>query len=166
MVESTTIKITNVVKDKLLELKVDNEGYSTIIANLLVDYEKLKADVEYLKEEKKNLYKLALKTSDSAALVNNIHKATYFIVKVVYDSTLENAEKLEQLKEYLSEMLASDKDSVIAAIDNILDMLATEEADVPEVLIQFKKYVLQLWILTFYFIHEIELKNRLKKKLF
>jgi len=97
-----------------------------------------------LKEEKKNLYKLALKTSDSAALVNNIHKATYFIVKVVYDSTLENAEKLEQLKEYLSEMLASDKDSVIAAIDNILDMLATEEADVPEVLIQFKKYVLQL----------------------
>jgi len=166
MVESTTIKITNTVKDKLLELKVDNEGYSTIIANLLVDYEKLKADVEYLKEEKKNLYKLALKTSDSAALVNNIHKATYFIVKVVYDSTLENAEKLEQLKEYLSEMLASDKDSVIAAIDNILDMLATEEADVPEVLIQFKKYVLQLWILTFYFIHEIELKNRLKKKLF
>jgi len=42
MVESTTIKITNTVKDKLLELKVDNEGYSTIIANLLVDYEKLK----------------------------------------------------------------------------------------------------------------------------
>lgn len=144
MVESTTIKITNTVKDKLLGLKVDNEGYSTIIANLLIEYEKLKADVEYLKEEKKDLYKLALKTSDSAALINNIHKATYFITKVVYDSTLENAEKLEQLKEYLSEMLATDKDSVIAAIDNILDMLATEEADVPEVLIQFKKYVLQL----------------------
>ena len=82
MVESTTIKITNTVKDKLLELKVDNEGYSTIIANLLIENEKLKADVEYLKEEKKDLYKLALKTSDSAALVNNIHKATYFIVKV------------------------------------------------------------------------------------
>ena len=41
-------------------------------------------------------------------------------------------------------MLAADKDSVIAAIDNILDMLATEEADVPEVLVQFKKYILQL----------------------
>ena len=144
MVESTTIKITNTVKDKLLELKVDNEGYSTIIANLLIENEKLKADVEYLKEEKKDLYKLALKTSDSVALVNNVHKATYFITKVISDSTLENAEKLEQLEEYLSEMLASDKDSVIAAIDNILDMLATEEADVPEVLIQFKKYVLQL----------------------
>lgn len=144
MVESTTIKITNTVKDKLLELKVDNEGYSTIIANLLIENEKLKADVEYLKEEKKDLYKLALKTSDSAALVNNVHKATYFITKVISDSTLKYAEKLEQLEEYLSEMLASDKDSVIAAIDNILDMLATEEADVPEVLIQFKKYVLQL----------------------
>jgi len=144
MVESTTIKITNTVKDKLLELKVDNEGYSTIIANLLIENEKLKADVEYLKEEKKDLYKLALKTSDSVALVNNVHKATYFITKVISDSTLKYAEKLEQLEEYLSEMLATDKDSVIAAIDNILDMLATEEADVPEVLIQFKKYVLQL----------------------
>lgn len=144
MVESTTIKITNTVKDKLLELKVDNEGYSTIIANLLIENEKLKADVGYLKEEKKDLYKLALKTSDSVALVNNVHKATYFITKVISDSTLKYAEKLEQLEEYLSEMLASDKDSVIAAIDNILDMLATEEADVPEVLIQFKKYVLQL----------------------
>ena len=126
MVESTTIKITNTVKDKLLELKVDNEGYSTIIANLLIEYEKLKADVEYLKEEKKDLYKLALKTSDSAALVNNVHKANYFITKVISDSTLKYTEKLEQLEEYLSEMLA------------------TEEADVPEVLIQFKKYVLQL----------------------
>ena len=144
MVESTTIKITNTVKDKLLELKVDNEGYSTIIANLLIENEKLKADVEYLKEEKKDLYKLALKTSDSVALVNNVHKATYFITKVISDSTLKYTEKLEQLEEYLSEMLATDKDSVIAAIDNILDMLATEEADVPEVLIQFKKYVLQL----------------------
>lgn len=144
MVESTTIKITNTVKDKLLELKVDNEGYSTIIANLLIENEKLKADVEYLKEEKKDLYKLALKTSDSVALVNNVHKATYFITKVISDSTLKYTEKLDQLEEYLSEMLATDKDSVIAAIDNIIDMLATEEADVPEVLIQFKKYVLQL----------------------
>lgn len=141
---STTIKITNTVKDKLLDLKVDNEGYSVIIANLLKENERLKEDVEYLKEDKKKLYKLALKTSDSVALINNIHKATYFISLVVNDISSTEEEKLKDLKKYLKEMLAADKDSVIAAIDNILDMLATEEADVPEVLVQFKKYILQL----------------------
>lgn len=141
---STTIKITNTVKDKLLDLKVDNEGYSVIIANLLKENERLKEDVEYLKEDKKKLYKLALKTSDSAALINNIHKATYFISLVVNDISSTEEEKLKDLKKYLKEMLAADKDSVIAAIDNILDMLATEEADVPEVLIEFEKYVLNI----------------------
>ncbi len=141
MVESTTIKITNAVKDKLLNLKIDNESYSVIIANLLEENERLKEDVAYLKEEKKDLYKLALKTSDSVALINNVHKATYFIVKVIEDKTLDNAEQLRQLKEYLSEMLASDKDSVIATIKNLKEMLELEEADVPEVLVEFENYV-------------------------
>ena len=141
MVESTTIKITNAVKDKLLNLKIDNESYSVIIANLLEENERLKEDVAYLKEEKKDLYKLALKTSDSVALINNVHKATYFIVKVIEDKTLDNAEQLRQLKEYLSEMLASDKDSVIATIKNLKEMLELEEADVPEVLVEFENSV-------------------------
>lgn len=141
MVESTTIKITNAVNDKLLNLKIDNESYSVIIANLLEENERLKEDVAYLKEEKKDLYKLALKTSDSVALINNVHKATYFIVKVIEDKTLDNAEQLRQLKEYLSEMLASDKDSVIATIKNLKEMLELEEADVPEVLVEFENYV-------------------------
>ena len=141
MVESTTIKITNAVKDKLLNLKIDNESYSVIIANLLEENERLKEDVAYLKEEKKDLYKLGLKTSDSVALINNVHKATYFIVKVIEDKTLDNAEQLRQLKEYLSEMLASDKDSVIATIKNLKEMLELEEADVPEVLVEFENYV-------------------------
>ena len=141
MVESTTIKITNAVNDKLLNLKIDNESYSVIIANLLEENERLKEDVAYLKEEKKDLYKLALKTSDSVALINNVHKATYFIVKVIEDKTLDNAEQLRQLKEYLSEMLASDKDSVIATIKNLKEMLELEEADVPELLVEFENYV-------------------------
>ena len=141
MVESKTIKITNAVKDKLLNLKIGNESYSVIIANLLEENERLKEDVAYLKEEKKDLYKLALKTSDSVALINNVHKATYFIVKVIEDKTLDNAEQLRQLKEYLSEMLASDKDSVIATIKNLKEMLELEEADVPEVLVEFENYV-------------------------
>ena len=141
MVDYTTIKITNNVKDKLLELKVDNEGYSVIIANLLEENKKLKEDVEYLKEDKSKLYKLALATSDSVALVNNIHKITFFITLVVNDVSSTEEEKLTDLKKYLKEMLATDKDSVIASIDNLKDMLASEEASVPEVLLAFESYV-------------------------
>jgi len=141
MVDYTTIKITNNVKDKLLELKVDNEGYSVIIANLLEENKKLKEDVEYLKEDKSKLYKLALATSDSVALVNNIHKVTFFIALVVNDVSSTEEEKLTDLKKYLKEMLATDKDSVIASIDNLKDMLASEEASVPEVLLAFESYV-------------------------
>ena len=141
MVDYTTIKITNNVKDKLLELKVDNEGYSVIIANLLEENKKLKEDVEYLKEDKSKLYKLALATSDSVALVNNIHKVTFFITLVVNDVSSTEEEKLTDLKKYLKEMLATDEDSVIASIDNLKDMLASEEASVPEVLLAFESYV-------------------------
>ena len=141
MVDYTTIKITNNVKDKLLDLKVDNEGYSVIIANLLEENKKLKEDVEYLKEDKSKLYKLALATSDSVALVNNIHKVTFFIALVVNDVSSTEEEKLTDLKKYLKEMLATDKDSVIASIDNLKDMLASEEASVPEVLLAFESYV-------------------------
>ena len=141
MVDYTTIKITNNVKDKLLDLKVDNEGYSVIIANLLEENKKLKEDVEYLKEDKSKLYKLALATSDSVALVNNIHKVTFFITLVVNDVSSTEEEKLTDLKKYLKEMLATDKDSVIASIDNLKDMLASEEASVPEVLLAFESYV-------------------------
>lgn len=141
MVESTTIKITNVVKEKLLDLKVDNEGYSVIIANVLKENERLKEDVEYLKEEKKDLYKLALKTSDSVALVNNIHKATYFMVKVLNDVSSTNEEKLQDLKTYLKEMLESYPYDVKATIMNLKEMLELEETEVPEVLIEFEKYV-------------------------
>lgn len=141
MVEGTTIKITNTVKDKLLALKVDNEGYSVIIANLIEENLKLKEDVEYLKEDKKNLYKLVLNTSDSVALVNNVHKISYFMAKVVNDISSTNEEKLQELKVYLKEMLEANPSDVVATINNFKEMLELEEVPVPEVLIDFEKYV-------------------------
>jgi len=141
MVESTTIKITNTVKDKLLELKVDNEGYSTIIANVLKENKKLKEDIEYLKEDKMNLYKLVLSTSDSVALVNNVHKATYFISKVVSDRTLTDKDQLKLMEEYLSEMLATDKTSVVITLNNFKDMLLSEGLDVPTALTEYEEIV-------------------------
>ena len=90
---------------------------------------------------KKDLFKLALGTSNSVALVNNVHKATYFISKVVSDRTLTSEEQLSLLEEYLSEMLAEDKTSVVIALNNFRDMLLTEGLEVPSALDGFEKVV-------------------------
>lgn len=141
MAEGTTIKISNVVKDKLLDLKIDNEGYSVIIANVLKENERLKEEVEYLKEDKKNLYKLALGSSDSVALVSNIHRISYFIASVVNDVSLTNEEKLQQLEIYLTEMLETNPEDVKATVENLKEMFKLDKETVPEVLIDFENYL-------------------------
>ena len=131
MAETTTIKVTNNVRDKLADLKIDNEGYSVIIARLI-------AENEQLKEDKEKLYKVALATSDSVALVNNVHKATWLIIQVANDNFSTSEEKLSLLKRLLKEMLEVDSSSVIEAIDILED---GSENNLPEWLLSFKSYV-------------------------
>jgi len=141
-VDYSTIRIKNDLRKELDSLKVEAESYSVVIAKIIEENSRLKETVEYLKEDKAKLYELALETSDSVALVNNIHKATYFITLVLNDISLSSEEQLQELKTYLSEMLESNPSDVVATIDNFKDMLATEDgADVPEVLIEFEDYV-------------------------
>ena len=140
-VDYSTIRIKNSLRKELDSLKVESETYTVVISKIIEENLRLKETVEYLKEDKQKLYKLALETSDSVALVNNIHKATYFIALVLNDISLSSEEQLQELKTYLQEMLESNPSDVIATIDNLKDMLATEEADVPEVLIDFEDYV-------------------------
>ena len=137
----STIRVKSSVRTKLDSFKVENESYSVVLTNLINENDRLKKDVEYLKEEKKDLFKLALGTSNSVALVNNVHKATYFISKVVSDRTLTSEEQLSLLEEYLSEMLAEDKTSVVIALNNFRDMLLTEGLEVPSALDDFEKVV-------------------------
>lgn len=137
----STIRIRNSLRTELDSYKVEAESYSVVITNLINENKKLKEDVAYLKEEKKDLYKLALRTSNSVALIDYIHKATYFIVKVLNDGTLTEEEQLQDLKTYLKEMLESYPYDVKATIKNLKEMLELEEANVPEVLIQFEAYV-------------------------
>ena len=140
-VDYSTIRIKNDLRKELDSYKTENETYTVIITNLIKENSKLKSDVEYLKEDKVKLYQLALATSDSVALVNNVHKITYFISLVVNDVSLTEEEKLQQLKTYLKEMLEINPEDVVATIDNIKDMLASEETSVPEVLLTFEDYI-------------------------
>ena len=140
-VDYSTIRIKNDLRKELDSLKVEAESYSVVIAKLIEENSKLKEDVEFLKEDRLKLYELALGTENSVALINNIHKATYFIALVVNDVTSTEEEKLQQLKEYLSEMLEKYPSDVVATINNIEEMLELEEVPVPEVLKKFIEYV-------------------------
>ena len=150
-VDYSTIRIKNDLRKELDSLKVESESYSVVIANLIKENLQLKKAVEYLKEDKIQLYKLALKTEDSPALINNIHKSTYFINKVVEDVSSTEEEKLQDLKTYLSEMIKEDPISVVHSsifikdmtsenteklldkfIDYVINLPETEEIDVAE----------------------------------
>jgi len=142
-VDYSTIRIKNDLRKELDSYKVEAESYSVVIAKLIEENSKLKEDVEFLKEDRIKLYELALGTENSVALINNIHKATYFIALVVNDVTSTEEEKLQQLKTYLKEMLEKYPSDVMATIRNLKEMLELEEVPVPEVLIQFENYVVE-----------------------
>ena len=137
MANSTTIKISNEVREKLTELRLDNEGYSVVIARII---EENKA----LREDKANLYKMVLRTSDSVAFPNNIHRATYVITRIISDIGINDSEKLELMKANLSEMLETDPTSIIDTIANLKEMLILDKVEVPSVLIDFESYVREL----------------------
>ena len=61
----TTMRITNNVKDKLEDMKIDNESLSIVIARLIEDNKQLR-------EDKETLYKIVLNTSNSIAFPNNL----------------------------------------------------------------------------------------------
>ena len=126
------MKIEETVKEDLDSLKFyENESYTSVIKRLVEENRQLK-------EDKKQLYKMALRTEDSVALINNVHKATYFIAKVIEDVGTSEEDKLQVLETYLNEMLVEDSSSVLTAIEILKD--GTEE-NVPEVLTKFENYV-------------------------
>ena len=126
------MKIEATVKEDLDSLKYyENESYTSVIKRLIEENKQLK-------EDKKELYKLALRTEDSAALFNNVHKATYFIAKVVEDVGTTEEEKLQVLKTYLKEMLETDPTSILESIEILKDMASEDSI---EILIKFENYV-------------------------
>lgn len=126
------MKIEAAVKKDLDSLKFyENESYTSVIKRLIEENKQLK-------EDKKQLYKLALKTEDSVALINNVHKATYFIANVIEDVGTTEEEKLQVLKTYLKEMLETDSTSILESIEILKDM-ASDESLV--ILTKFENYV-------------------------
>ena len=128
----TTIKIPKDLKEELISLKFyESESIYNVIKRLVEENKQLK-------EDKKELYKMALATEDSAALINNVHKATYFIAKVIEDVATTEEEKLQVLETYLQEMLKEDPDSILTSVEILKDMASGSNL---EILTKFENYV-------------------------
>ena len=126
------MKVEETVKEDLDSLKYyENESYTSVIKRLIEENKQLK-------EDKVQLYKMALKTEDSVALINNVHKATYFIAKVIEDVTTTEEEKLQVLETYLQEMLKEDPDSILTSVEILKDMASGSNL---EILNKFENYV-------------------------
>lgn len=128
----TTIKLPKKLKEELDLIKYyETEPVYNVVKRLIEENKQLK-------EDKKELYKMALATEDSAALINNVHKATYFIAKVIEDVGTAEEEKLQVLKTYLKEMLEEDPTSILTAIEILKDMAEESSLDI---LTKFENYV-------------------------
>ena len=126
------MKIEATVKEDLDSIKFyENESYTSVIKRLIEENKQLK-------EDKKKLYKIVLATEDSVALVNNVHKATYFIAKVIEDVGTTEEEKLQVLKTYLKGMLEEDPDSILTSIDILKDSTSGSSEDI---LTKFENYI-------------------------
>ena len=120
----TTIKLPKTLKEELDSLKYyEKEPVYNVVKRLIEENKQLK-------EDKVQLYKLALRTEDSVALVNNVHKATYFIAKVIEDVGTTEEEKLQVLKTYLKGMLEEDPDSILTSIDILKDSTSGSSEDI------------------------------------
>ena len=125
--ESTTIKISSKVRDKLTDLKIDNEGYSVVIARLIEENKQLKED------------KVKLLNAVSYSAVANSDVRTYTeIIKIIVDGSSEN--KLQELKNYFNnEKLMVEPIEVNEAVENVKKQYVNN--DVPSVLIDFEAYI-------------------------
>lgn len=140
-VDYSTIRIKNALRIELDSLKLESESYSVVIARLIEENKKLKGAIDYLKEDKAKLYKLALASSDSVALVNDYHRITYFISLVINDISMSEEDKLQELKLYLKEPLEKNPSEVLDVIDFIKEMLISDEIDVLSVLVELEQYI-------------------------
>lgn len=134
----TTMRISNNVKDKLEDMKLDNEGLSVVIARLIEENKQLRNDKDILN-------RIVSQTSNSIAFPNNVHRATFVIVKCVYDVGLSEEDKFNDLKRYLSSMLSTDSSSVKISISNLKEIIRSDGGEVPQALIRFEKYVDEIY---------------------
>ena len=109
------IKVTDDVKAELDAIRYDKETYNLVIHRLIRECKRLFIENQRLQYDKDVLMKIAV-SDDSAAADGLEFKYVPFIESVLHDNILTDAERLEYLKKYFTEIDAVDKELLLECV--------------------------------------------------
>lgn len=136
LLELKNIKVTEKVKAELDAAAFDKETYNVTIERIMRENKRLATENLRLKYDKDFLMKMVLK-DESLSDLGVEYKFVPFITSVLFENDLSDAERLEYLKTYFTEIADADKSVIQDCI-----LIVKESCDVSDgVLMDFEKWI-------------------------
>ena len=136
LLELKNIKVTEKVKAELDAAAFDKETYNVTIERILRENKRLAIENLRLKYDKDFLMKMVLK-DESLTDLGVEYKFVPFITSVLFENDLSDAERLEYLKKYFTEIADADKSVIRDCI-----LIVKESCDVSDgALMDFEKWI-------------------------
>ena len=110
--DTTTIKVTQSVKQQLDSYRFEKEAYNTVIQRLLNENEELRKD-------KTNLLKIAVNSNNVNTFPDIRRTSKYTVLSIISDDNLTDNEKLNCLRVFLKPDLETNTSTVLAGISEI-----------------------------------------------
>lgn len=142
--ELKNIKVTDKVKSELDAAAFDKETYNVTIERILRENKRLAIENLRLKYDKDFLMKMVLK-DESLSDLGVEYKFVPFITSVLFENNLSDAERLNYLKKYFTEIADADKSVILDCI-----LIVKESCDVSDgALMDFEKWINENYVLDF-----------------
>ena len=136
LLELKNIKVTEKVKSELDAAAFDKETYNVTIERILRENKRLAIENLRLKYDKDFLMKMVLK-DESISELGVEYKFVPFITSVLFENDLSDAERLNYLKKYFTEIADADKSVILDCI-----LIVKESCDISDgVLMDFEKWI-------------------------
>ena len=134
--ELKNIKVTESTKAGLDAIAFEKETYNVTIERLMRENKRLAIENVRLHYDKELLMKMVLK-DDSLSLSGDEFKFVPFIESVLFESKLSDAEKLENLKRYFTDIVDADDDLILKCI-----LIVKESCNISDgALIEFESWI-------------------------
>jgi len=126
LLELKNIKVTEKVKSELDAAAFDKETYNVTIERILRENKRLAIENLRLKYDKDFLMKMVLK-DESISELGVEYKFVPFITSVLFENDLSDAERLNYLKKYFTEIADADKSVILDCI-----LIVKESCDISD----------------------------------
>ena len=131
------IKVTDDVKAELDSLRYEKETYNLVIHRLIRECKRLFIENQRLNYDKDVLMKMLVSDDSAAADIGLEYKYIPFLESIIDDNILSDAERLNYLKKYFSEIDAVDDDLLLDCI-----LIVKESNNISDgVLLEFESWI-------------------------